>query len=727
MNFFDMFGDSKWISAADDSICPIIRKTFDIKGIRSAEIRILGFGTFVFYINGKRGTEDLFLPLVSDYEDRDFPAGEELAHRCYVSRYDITDLLREGKNTLAIMLGNCWYTGNYKDKAYGNKKVCYSIRIGTNDGTVTVSSNVEDRYSASFVKKSNLLYGEEHDYTDWDDQMLLPEYDDSAWQHTVLARPLETEYEFTDCPTDRVINLIYPKLLWKEGKRAVYDAGKNTSVIPVLKSELGSDKIVFSCSEELLPDGTVDPAFFQRQSLSFCTGGKSLMLSPQFTWYTFRYFCVEGDATPIELQEAHSNVEVTSDFSCNDPTLNWIYQTYLNTQLCNMHFGVPSDCPHLERRGYTGDGQLTCHAVMLMMDAQRFYKKWIADISDCQDRKSGHVQYTAPYTGSGGGPGGWGCAIVKVPYEYWKQYGDDCYVRKLYPQMLHYFDYMESHSENDLVVRDEPGRWCLGEWCTPGPVVLPAPFINNYFYIISMRLAIEIADHIGKKGDIPMLEERIEIRKRAIQNAYFNSWDGNFIGNLQGANAFALDIGVGDERTKRNFIRYYEERGYYDTGIFGTDLVTRLLFEYGRGDVAYRLLTAQEPYGFGKWRLDGATTFWEYWYQARSHNHPMFGAVTTYLFEYILGVKQCKDSYGYDEVCIRPFMIDGLNQVSGSFETVKGTIAVSYEKESFDFKLNIKKPSGVRAIVVMPDGTQHILDQEIEMTFSSDISKEKKE
>lgn len=79
------------------------------------------------------------------------------------------------------------------------------------------------------------------------------------------------------------------------------------------------------------------------------------------------------------------------------------------------------------------------------MDAQKFYKKWIYDIADCQDSVSGHVQYTAPYIPSGGGPGGWGCAIVTVPYTYYKNYGDAEILKELYPQMLHWLDYMENH------------------------------------------------------------------------------------------------------------------------------------------------------------------------------------------------------------------------------------------------------------------------------------------
>jgi alpha-L-rhamnosidase len=256
---------------------------------------------------------------------------------------------------------------------------------------------------------------------------------------------------------------------------------------------------------------------------------------------------------------------------------------------------------------------------------------------------------------------------------------------------------MESHSENDLVVRDREGEWCLGEWCTPGPVALPAPFVNNYFYIKGMTLAIEIANHIGKIEDIPMLEERIDVRKRAITMAYFNSWDGNFIGNHQGANAFALDIGIGDARTKKNFINYYDKIGHYDTGIFGTDLVTKLLFEYGRGDVAYRLLTAESPWGFGKWKADGATTFWEYWYESRSHNHPMFGAVIAYLFDYVLGIQAKDGCAGYSEIQIAPFIPTALNRAAGHRTLPNGEVHVSWEKEKTSVNFTITIPDNLPA------------------------------
>ena len=172
----------------------------------------------------------------------------------------------------------------------------------------------------------------------------------------------------------------------------------------------------------------------------------------------------------------------------------------------------------------------------------------------------------------------------------------------------------------------------------------------------------------------------------------------------QGANAFALDIGLGNEKTKQNFIDYYDKLGYYDTGIFGTDIVTRKLFEYGRADVAVKLLTASEPHGFGKWQKDGATTLWEYWFDSRSHDHPMFGAVATYLFEYLLGIKQTKDSYGFDRITISPAYVDSIDHIKGHITTDKGVISVAYEKVNGKAALYLSLPDGIHAKVRTPIG-----------------------
>ncbi len=44
-------------------------------------------------------------------------------------------------------------------------------------------------------------------------------------------------------------------------------------------------------------------------------------------------------------------------------------------------------------------------------------------------------------------------------------------------------------------------------------------------------------------------------------------------------------MGLGDDTTYPNMVRYYQKLGCYDTGIFATDILTRVLFERGDGDL----------------------------------------------------------------------------------------------------------------------------------------------
>ena len=283
-------------------------------------------------------------------------------------------------------------------------------------------------------------------------------------------------------------------------------------------------------------------------------------------------------------------------------------------------------------------------------------------------------------------------------------YGDDSFLRKLYPQMLRHFDFLDTHSDYDLVTSYKKDTWCLGDWVTPVEWTLPTPFVNTCFYVSTMQQLIEIAKIIGKEEDIPALEERIAIRQKAIKTVYFNDFfaDDTFCANTQGAGAFALNIGLGTENTKRKFIEFYEKNPAYDTGIFGTELITRKLFEYGRGDIAFKLLTNSEAPGFARWRADGYTTLREYWGDnCRSYNHPMFGGVVALLYEYILGIRQEKDSAGYERVLISPVVIDELDSARGHITTPRGVIAVEYTTEGNARRYTVTVPAGVSARIAI--------------------------
>lgn len=699
MTFEEMFGKAKFVKRGDGNGFSILRGRFSLKTEGKVMLRCVGLGFFVCYINGVRLSEDRYLPLATDYERRENYPPEEIltGHRLYVSEYDISEFVHCGDNVIALHFGGGWYTLQTPMYApncrYGEAKAAY--RIFTEEEEFV--SSEADAVAPSYITDYRFHEYEVENYGGFEDRIFQDGWDDSGLSRAIACDAPDTEYLFSDCPADRVGERITPIFLGERDGCSVYDAGKNLSGVPVVVlGKEGRARIVFS--EELDETGALDAGHGFNQYYEV-QGEPGKECRAEFTWFGFRYFAVEGDAEVRAVEFLHTAVAVSSAFRSDNKMLDWFYRTYVHTQLCNMHAGIPSDCPHIERQGYTGDGQLTCRAVMTLFDAKAFYKKWIGDIIDCQDVLTGHVQYTAPYFTCGGGPGAWGCAIVEVPYQYYKQYGDDEPARMAYRGMKRYFDYLEAHSVNGIVVSDKEGQWCLGDWCAYPSVVLPAGFVNNYYYIRSLMRAIEFAERFGYTEDVSDFERRIEERKKALTAAYFNTWDSNFFGCLQGANAFMIDIGLGDQRTYRNLVDYYENLGHIDTGICGTEVLFRVLFEHGDGELAVKLLTSADREGFGGWYDAGATTLWEYvgdLQHSRSHNHPMFGSPVTNFFDYLLGIGD-GGVCGYRSLIIHPFLPSTLGVIEGERQIPAGNVFVRVCREEDRVCICVRIPSGVPA------------------------------
>ncbi len=717
------FHNAKWIGAENRTAktFSVIRGYFEAKTSDKVTLNILGLGFFKCYINGECINPDTFLPLSSDFEATCDPVDEIIsAHRIYVPHFDITPFVKEGKNSIAIHYGGGWYT--FDERAFGLPKAIYCITSENENGVRYFVSDETCRIAESMVKDYNFTRYEHWDYSDYED-CFDSDFDDSSWANAVVTENLETEYCSTDCPKDKLIRTLPVKKIAETETGIIYDCGENTTGYPVLKVNAAKgEKITVNLAEEI--SGNNELTHVHGQQFTVVSDGKERTVQPEFTWFGFRYFEVVGNAVPECVKVVHADVPVSSTFECDNETLNWIYTTFIHTMLCNMHTGHPSDCPHLERRGYTGDGQVTCHAVLSVLDARSFYEKWMQDIADCQDVSSGHIQYTAPYIRSGGGPGGWGCAVVEVPYQLYKHYGDKSILERYYNNMRRYIDYLESHSDYGLVTSDKKGEWCLGDWCGPNilypdrditshnqQVILPAPMVNTYFMVKSLNRMCEIARIIGKREDVAEYEEKIRFRKGAITAAYFNTFDDNFVMNVQGANSFAVDLGLGNENTYKNMVSYYKKLGYYDTGIFATDIVTRVLFEKGNSDLAVDLMTNNGEQGYEHWRRNGATSFHEYWdsNRSRSHSHPMFGSTVAYIFEYLLGIKQSENTAGYSSLVISPQSVERFGRMRGSMKTPAGIVSVSYENNSGKVNFKISIPEGIKAVF-------RYADKEIELS-----------
>ena len=650
-----------WICGGAGCEAPLFRRSFWLdrtERFQSARLEICGLGYFLFYINGKRISDQELMPAMTDYAsvlgcETTYPVWEERsAHRCRYLSFDLLPYLKAGKNVLAVRLGNGWYHQTERIAegkfVFGLPKLWFELTLTDADGRQEwIESDRQTLWHPGGLLKNNLFLGEVRDLRKEPEGWQDPDADLSGWKPAQPVHAPETLLEEQTCPPDRVIRKLYPILIGEYDGRKIYDCRENIAGRVVL-SCLGKkgECITVRHAEELAADGTLDfesaGGSDQLQQDHYICDGRIQTLHPLFCWHGFRYFETEGSCEVLCVEVIHTDVAVTSSFSCSDPVLNWLYEAYIRTQLDNYHGCVPSDCPHRERLGYTGDGQLTAETAMLLLDAKELYRKWYQDILDSQGAETGHIPHTAPFLGGGGGPGGWGCAVYQVPLAWAKIYGDDSLLVQGYDAILRWFDYMDAHSEKGLVVREEEGGWCLGDWCFPASEEkeqLPEAFINTFYYLHGLQEMMQISEKMNNKLPIRFAEREKNV-KNAFLDAYFDPETGDFCEGRAAGNAYGLALGLGDERTKKHLVEKYEALGRFDTGIFGTSMLLEQLFSIGAGDLAVRLLTNDsEAASFAHMKRNGATTLWERWDGRESHNHPMFGACVRLLFTQILGIR----------------------------------------------------------------------------------------
>lgn len=693
-----------WIQGDEHCESPLFRRSFCIHNPAKACLEICGLGFFQLYVNGQRvGTEEM-TPAFTNYssvmgQNATYPVWEERGgFRTFYLEYDLLPYLREGENVLGMQLGNGWYHQTRRkaegDFIFGFPKLRYELTVTRQDGSQAFwESDVKTLWTESEIIENNLFYGETHDLRKIREDWCLPSASLQGWRPAKKCPAPVTRLTRQDCPPDQVIRTLTPSLVFSQGERQIYDCGENiTGWVNVLCQGQEGREVCIRHSENLKANG---------QELNFAsTGGeeqiqqdryicahKEMLVHPKFCWHGFRYFEVSGPAAPQSVSVVHTSIPVTSGFSCSDPVLTWLYQAYIRTQLNNLHGCIPSDCPHRERLGYTGDGQVTAETAMMLLDpveTKRMYQKWMQDILDSRGAETGHIPHTAPFMGGGGGPGGWGGAIFLIPMAYYRTYGDLSLLRECYPHIIKWLEYMESRSENHLVTREEKGGWCLGDWCPPPSMEhpeMPPAFVNTYYYIKGMRCALEASQWLGIEAPLG-LKDRLAATEQALKEQYYDPHTGSFCGGANGADAFALDLGLGTAQTRQNLIRRYKEKRCLDTGILGTPLLLETLFREEEAALAYELMTTRSALSFATMMDAGATTLWETWSGDASHDHPMFGAAAKLLFTEILGIRQADSGTGYQEYTISPADIPQLNWAEGYLTTCHGVIRVKWERDS---------------------------------------------
>ncbi len=712
---------AKWIGAPSflttgtcKNAAPLFRKELNInKKIRQARAYITGLGYYELYINGKKTGDHVLSPNQTNYDRQKVQKWSEsrignMTSTVLYETFDITNSLKAGANALGVILGNGWYLQadrpNDTSLWYDTPRLLAQFRIDYEDGThELLTTNEQWKSSLSPILYNGIHSGEIYDARLEQNGWNEAGFDDSKWVKAEIVRPPEGALKGQISAPDRVTQTILPISII-EADKGVYrfDLGRLFSGWARIRlSGPKGTKIKLRFTEEFGPT--------YNQTDTYIMKGEGVEIwEPRFTWHAFRYVDVFGSPTKLTVENlegrvVNTDIVKTGTFECSNALFNKILDNYKWTQLGNVHGGVPSDCPHRERRGYTGDGQISARAAIYNFDMAQFYTKWINDIADGQNHRTGYVPNTTPYQDGGGGTP-WGSAYVIIPWYMYNYYGDIRILQTHYEGMKHWIEYMRSQLNKDGILANQG----LGEWVPPEIVDIPADFVNSCYYSYCCQLMTKVSDVLGKKTEQKYFTDLNEKAKLAINKVYFNTEKSTYSIGRQGANIYPLGFSIAESSNTgavfnnlaNNVIK--DNKVHFDTGILGTPLLLEVLTNMDRADLAYTLMNQRDFPGFG-WMIEkGATTIWETFQGDVSHSHPMFGSVCAWFYQHLGGISPDPKFPGFKHIIVKPSPVSSLTFVNCSYDSPYGTIKSDWKFEGDDYLQKLSIPANSSATVYIP-------------------------
>lgn len=726
---------------------PYFRKSFYLNAKpKSAELSICGLGFYELYVNGKNITKGYLAPYISNPDDV-----------TYFDEYDLTGLLTEGENVLGVLLGNGMQNapgGQIWDfhlaRFRGAPKLALSFEAEDENGDeVTFVADDSFKTAPSPIwfddLRCGVFYDARKELPGWSE----PGFDDSAWSNAIVADKPRGDAEI--CAADPIVKSaelppvdVRPATLapytprWdmagietpykpQNTQGFLYDFGVNTAgVYRLTINGTPGQRVELQFCEYLEADGSpsyanIDfyPDGYSQRDIYICKGDGEEEYIPSFTYHGYRYCLVMGitpaQATPglLTCLVLHSDLKERGSFECSDAMANTLQELTRRSDLANFYY-FPTDCPHREKNGWTGDAAVSCEHMTLNLSPEKSFREWLRNIRKAM-ADDGSLPGIVPTTGWGfawGNGPAWDCALTYLPYYTYLYRGDTQILRENAPAIARYLNYIYTRRGEDGLIKIGLGDW-LQVGRDGGNYVAPLEFTDS---VVSMSICEKAAYIFGILG-LGLQQQfarglydelRAAVRERLVD---FNTM--TVTGRCQTAQAMGIfyDVFEPGEKQKafevlRQIIR--ESGDHIDVGLLGARVLFHVLSDFGESDLAFAMITREDYPSYGYWVANGATSLWEDFEpqgkRPNSLNHHFLGDISNWFITKVAGLRI--NPYGDNpaEVQIKPAFIAVLDYAKAHYDTVAGRVEVAWQREGEALVLKISVPSGVKGKIVLPVG-----------------------
>ena len=708
----------EFIARPFGDVVPELSRTFHAdRCVARARIYATALGVYELFLNGTR---------VGDAYDA--PGWTSYPHRLQYQTYDVTDLLREGKNELSALVGKGWYSGTlgyyHRKNCYGEKNaLCLDMYIDYTDGsTERISTDTNWRARESALRFSEFQDGEVYDSTfsaAEDFPVEIVKYPKGKIIAQV-SEPVRVTEELS--VADRIVT--------PRGEQ-VLDFGQNASGIVqfTLQGRRGQ-RIVLSHAEVLDEAGNFYTANLRgaKAQDEYILNGEEQTLRPHFTTHGFHYVTIEGGEVAsfgeFRLLVLHTDMKKTGTFECDDARVNRLQQNIVWGQRGNF-LDIPTDCPQRdERLGWTGDAQMFCRTASFNYNVALFFSKWLGDVAAEQTKEDG-IPQTVPniVPENAKGAAAWGDAATICPYTMYEVYGDQRLLERQYESMKGWVEYIRARSKRYLWLSDfQYGDWLAldKEEFSDRTGATDKYLIASAYYAYSAHLTAEAARILGKERDAEKYRKLCEKIVASFRREFVTP-RGRLVSETQTALVLALGFRLIPEKFRKDAVcrlraNIKDHGDHLVTGFVGTPYLMHVLTENGLHDVASVLLLNED---YPSWLYEvkmGATTVWERWNAIQpdgtlfdpgmsSFNHYAYGSVGDWLYRKVAGIDLLEA--GYKKISVRPHPVRALGNVAASYLTPYGKVCVSYTYQDGKVNWRVQIPVNTTAEIILPDRQRH--------------------
>ncbi|MEI7525518.1 MAG: family 78 glycoside hydrolase catalytic domain [Mariniphaga sp.] len=550
---------------------PLLRTTFntEVKKIVKARLYVTARGIYEIYINGKRVGNDYFNPGLTQYNKTHL-----------YQTYDVSDLIKIGKNAMGAMLGEGWWSGNITYSGqnwnfFGDRQsLLAKLVITYSDGSTKIVTTNPDTWT--YFNDGPLVYGsffqgEVYDATresavlGWN----TVSYNDHLWKKAT-AVPLNGN-AFIDKNISGtngmapIMNYDNMSLFGQFGENAsivkelkavgmeevrpgvfVYDMGQNMVGVPQITIQNGitGKKLTLRYAEVKYPDlaeygKKVGMIMLENirgalaQDTYILKGGNEV-IQPRFTFHGYRFIEITGIEKPLPIASVKGEVisslkTLASSYETSNPKVNKLWENITWSTRGNF-LSIPTDCPQRnERMGWNGDISLFSRTSTYITNTPQFLRRHMIAMADAQ-REDGRFSDVAPL---GGGFGGilWGSAGITVAWESFQQYGDEVMIAEHYDAMKKYMTYLSTRIDPKTGIMDEGP---LGDWLSPEGGKNDNTLLWEAYYIYDLEMMSKIAIVLGKAADAADFRTRKAEHKVFFNKTYVNAETGQTVKSTSG-------------------------------------------------------------------------------------------------------------------------------------------------------------------------------------------------